>query len=614
VLGGEALHLYDTTGWREIARVVHSSEPINAAGFSPDGKRLATVSSHLGQLAVWNAEDGSLLRLTPSDPATSVAGDDPGAGVAFSSDGRRVASALGTVVDVETGATVSLQGRVRVGANVEMWFLPGDRTVAALTWYHSGDSWTGLVLEQFDAQSGSLLDSVGDDAALSADRSTVAGRAHWNQQLVVERLLPDGSRDRATYKNDAYAPFDSLKAVTAHGEALLVWVGGGIEARDAGDPTRTLSRVELPPGMAFVAMSPADEVVTAGPCGTVAWNWRTGAAVWAQPFAIRQIAWGAGGALTSAVGPGALWRVWRTDTGLPLCTAPGGRAITRRLFSPDGGTVAFVYDDGRIELRDADLANPRPLNLSGAAAGGQMLSLGRGGRYAAVWEANSPTSSVLMVADTITGRTSAPLPLDGTLPPTALVTADGRRLAYKSSFDLRLVDVESGAVLLDDDQNDWLVGFDPDERRMAIQRLATSGSQTILTYATADGAPGETFATPGQRVIFEALAPDWSFAIGSSEDMMTYAYTTLRWPLAGGAVQPLSTRARAPLGGFSVSTDGALFFDRGAYFHEFTGDHLELNVTDAATGAEVEDFVDHDVSPSADGRRLFGQGGALFCR
>ena len=306
VLAGEALHLYDTTGWREIARVVHSSEPINAAGFSPDGKRLATVSSHLGQLAVWNAEDGSLLRLTPSDPATSVAGVDPGAGVAFSSDGRSVASALGTVVDVETGATVSLQGRVRAGANVEMWFLPGDRTVAALTWYHSGDSWSGFVLEQFDAQSGSLLDSVGDDAALSADRSTVAGRAHWNQQLVVERLLPDGSRDRATYKNDAYAPFDSLKAVTAHGEALLVWVGGGIEARDAGDPTRTLSRVELPPGMAFVAMSPADEVVTAGPCGTVAWNWRTGAAVWAQPFAIRQIAWGAGGALASAVGPSAL--------------------------------------------------------------------------------------------------------------------------------------------------------------------------------------------------------------------------------------------------------------------------------------------------------------------
>jgi hypothetical protein len=34
----------------------------------------------------------------------------------------------------------------------------------------------------------------------------------------------------------------------------------------------------------------------------------------------------------------------------------------------------------------------------------------------------------------------------------------------------------------------------------------------------------------------------------------------------------------------------------------------------AASGAEVQDFVDHDISPSADGRRLFGQAGAVFCR
>ena len=76
--------------------------------------------------------------------------------------------------------------------------------------------------------------------------------------------------------------------------------------------------LELPSEQKFVAMSPADEVVTTGPCGTVAWDWRTGTAVWAQPFQVDHITWDTDGSIAASTGPGALWRVWRTDTGEEL--------------------------------------------------------------------------------------------------------------------------------------------------------------------------------------------------------------------------------------------------------------------------------------------------------
>jgi hypothetical protein len=615
VRAGEAVHLYDTTDWHEIARLVHTSEPIDAAAFSPDGKRLATVSSHLGQLAVWNADNGALLRVTPSAPAKDDFQLAAGAGVAFSSDGRRVATALGTIVDVDTGVTVALPpGAVRGGRNYAIWFLAGDRIVAARTQYHSGDSWVGVVLEQFDARTGALLEGMGDDAVLSADQSTVAGRGSRSAQLIVERLNPDGSRASATFAPGAYAPFDHLVAVTAHGEALLAVVGSGIEAHDAAAPIRIVGRIELPPGMAFVAMSPADEVVTTGPCGTVAWSWRTGAAVWAQPFPVTQIAWAPGGALASAVGPGALWRAWRTDTGQALCTAPGGQAITRRVFSPDGFIVALTYDDGRIEVRDADLGNPHPLIVSGAAAapGSQIVALSRGGVYAVMLTGDSTSGHALVVVDSIGRITGPPLRVDGASTPPAFVSADGRRLAYKDTYKIRMIDLASGAVLLADDGNDALLGFDPDDRRLAVLSADPAVRAVIRTYATADGAPADTFALPDDRVNFSALSPDWSFAVGWEQDAASFTYRMLRWPLAGGAPRSLTTGI--PRGALAISTDGRLMFDRGIYYHEFTGDYMELNVTDAATGGAVQDFVDHDVSPSADGRRLFGQAGALFCR
>ena len=44
------------------------------------------------------------------------------------------------------------------------------------------------------------------------------------------------------------------------------------------------------------------------------------------------------------------------------------------------------------------------------------------------------------------------------------------------------------------------------------------------------------------------------------------------------------------------------------------GDYYDTIVRDAVTGALLQRFSDHPVTPSADGTRLFGNDGAVFCR
>jgi hypothetical protein len=67
-------------------------------------------------------------------------------------------------------------------------------------------------------------------------------------------------------------------------------------------------------------------------------------------------------------------------------------------------------------------------------------------------------------------------------------------------------------------------------------------------------------------------------------------------------------------GGAILSTDGALIIRTDNVWHEFTGDYYDTIVRDAVTGALLQRFSDHPVTPSADGTRLFGNDGAVFCR
>jgi hypothetical protein len=188
------------------------------------------------------------------------------------------------------------------------------------------------------------------------------------------------------------------------------------------------------------------------------------------------------------------------------------------------------------------------------------------------------------------------------------LSADGRRIAFMDSTPA-LYDVVSGARLLDTGAGTYLLGFDAGDRRVAIAgSVGAPGAGVVQTYLTSDGTAAEAFVGPAD-VWFSALAPDWSLAVGTpspwSPDQV------VRWALPDGPVQRISWRS---FGALRLSSDGQLLLQSGIYYHEFTGDYPELAIFDLASGSELENVLDHQLSPSADGHHLFGQAGALFCR
>jgi WD40 repeat protein len=620
VVVAESVRLFDTATWREIARVAHAAEPVDAAALSPDGARLATVSSYIGQTTLWDTSDGHAVAIFPGTvamPATSELAR--GSGVAFSSDGRRIATPMGTIIDTTTGSSVGVANNgIRGGLNSGLWFTAGDAALLARTMYHSGDSWVGTLIQRFDAVTGAIQTSVGDEVALSGDLSQAIGVVdHWSSQYtvygiglptpVMELSLPLSMIPGIDWARTAPAALDN------RGDLLALSTGGSeLRIVETQHPDHEVARIPLQAGTSVVGVSPANELVTSGPCGTIAWDWRSGAARWAQPFTVRTIAWSGDGSLALATGPGALFRVWRTDTGAELCAPPGGRAVTDRVFSADGRRVFVRYDDGGGEIRGADLADPQPVAVA-AVGTATPLALAGDGSAVAIWAEQGVLPGEGIVRRLEVRRLDGTLvgagPIDASYQPyrTAL-SPDLTRALYQSTTGPRLVDIGSGTIIASWDFGGTVIGFSPDGTRFALE--VTDG---IATFSSADGRAGPVMRPADQAVIGGRLSADWSVAVSDAPGGFgTPAGThAVRWQTPDGPAQLIPGDGLGPA---IVSTDGALIIRNDLVWHEFTGDYFDTIVRDAVTGALVQRFSNHPVTPSADGVRLFANGGAVFCR
>jgi len=622
VVAAESVRLFDTATWREIARVGHAVEPVDGAALSPDGTRLATVSRYIGEVALWDTSDGHPLAIFPGTvamPGTSQLA--PGSGVAFSSDGRRIATSLGTIIDTATGTSLDVaKNGIRFGQNSGVWFTPGDVGVLARTMYHSGDSWVGVLIQRFDAVTGASQAGIGDEVALSGDLTQAVGVVDQYEQIYSVAGI--GLTTPVTELSGPLPMIPGLDweralpaALDNHGDLVALSLNGlnGTELRivAAQHPDQEVARIALPPETAVVGVSPADELVTSGPCGTIAWDWRSGEARWAQPFTVQTIAWSADGSLAVATGPGALFRVWRTDTGAELCAPPGGRAVTHRVFSGDGRRVLVRYDDGAAEVRQGDLSDPQPVAPAAVGAATTPVALASNGSGVAIWADQPPPPidmgglprrlEVRRLDGTLVG--AGPIDTSYVLHRAAL-SPDLTRVLNQSDMGPRLVDVGRGTTIASWDSSASVIGFSLDGTRFAL-----SVSDGIATFSSADGSPGRQMRPAGQAVRGGMLSADWSVAVSGDPDYRVEQ--VYRWQTPDGPAQVIAGGA---LGPSTLSTDGALLIRTDEVWHEFTGDYYDTIVRDAVTGALVQRFSDHPVAPSADGTRLFGNGGAVFCR
>jgi hypothetical protein len=312
-----------------------------------------------------------------------------------------------------------------------------------------------------------------------------------------------------------------------------------------------------------------------------------------------------------ANGPGALFRVWRTDSGAVLCAPPGGRGVTNRVFSADGRELLVRYDDSTAELRRADLDDPQPVALAAVGAATPM-ALANDGSAVAVWASQPvPTGQTpiwRLEVRRLDGSLVGAGPLDTSyIVYHAALSPDLSRVLYESFTGLVLVDVGSGTTIASFDLGSGLLGFSADGMRFALG--ATDG---IATYSSADGSAGPVMRPTGQSVIGGMLSADWSVAVSDTpyDSTPSAAQQAVRWQTPDGPGQSIPADQLGPA---TLSTDGALLTRTDEIFHEFTGDYFDTTIRDAVTGALLQRFSDHPVTPSADGTRLFGDDGAVFC-
>ncbi len=163
--GAGTVRLLATDSWTEIAQLGSPLGAIDAVAFSPDGATLATLSSEMGEVALWSAHDGAFERSFAGPPASGV--DTSAAALAFSSDGGRLATSLGTEIDLGSGTTTSwltgapetvtltsnpenLRFSVAGGSIPLLRFTAGNGRLFVETHYQVGNSPTSTRLELRD--------------------------------------------------------------------------------------------------------------------------------------------------------------------------------------------------------------------------------------------------------------------------------------------------------------------------------------------------------------------------------------------------------------------------------------------------------------------------------
>lgn len=372
--GDGAVRLIATDTWVEIGHIASSLGAIDAVAFSPDSTVLALLSAEMGQVTLLNASDGTQTRSFAGPAASTI--DAYASALTFSSDGRRLATSLGTIIDVSSGATIDWKTGKTVTSELlvnpenldlgeaipTMTFSAGDALLFVDTRYQIGNSPTSVALSLRAPATGqeTVLFKMYDRAltgyALSPDGRFVAlAKTGEAQAGGFEPGL-------AVYRFDtgvqAVSNLDFVGTVLGFshdGQRIFTLVGSNVMVL-ASDDLHQLGQFAWPDGVSFVGVSPADELVGRTASGTSWWASSTGTVVRTMAHPLDHVSWSSDGAFAAGTGdPAALFDLWRESDGAVLCTPPPRGSAAPALASL-GTTLdsngAAQSADGTVAVHD----------------------------------------------------------------------------------------------------------------------------------------------------------------------------------------------------------------------------------------------------------------------
>lgn len=371
------VRLISTSTWTEVAQLASPVGQLDAVAFSPDGSLLATLSAEMGQVTLWRSQDGAYQASFAGPPASTI--DTIASSLAFSSDGHRLATSLGTVIDLTTGASTSwrtgapdttvlktnpqnLTG-IDGGGIPVMRFTAGDAKLFVVTRYQIGNSPRSLRLELRDPVTGAqtLLFDMYERAlqgyAISDDGRYIAldgtQEASLSAGIYKAGLYVVDATTGTEVAGDATATSSQVLAFSHQATRLFIQNGSTVAAVN---PTNLqgLSSFAWPSGVGFVGIAPAGALIGSGAGATSYYDSASGAILRTFAFPVTSVRFTADGRFAVGNGdPAVLFHFWREADAAALCDPAAGTGSAPAIPSL-GTNVTTDFNPGATTTTSAD--------------------------------------------------------------------------------------------------------------------------------------------------------------------------------------------------------------------------------------------------------------------